>query len=313
MGSRYVLAAFRILVNSNDPVDVQKGRDLEDAIKVDQPGGPGKFEIPEWDPVSHKKVRDAIMVLADTVPDSNRMFGMPNEVDPIRFLCGTAALWGGNKHEDAIYLNVVPEKNDGNTAHKLTVKDVPVDGFWSVIVYNKDGYIPQNDRKVYSFNNLTAKPDADGSVTIQFGGWRRDRQLYSHRARLELHGPPLSPAQGNPQRHLEVSRSAGGELMVALVVTILSASLIAGCAETARPVQRANPASQNCVQQGGKLAIERGPGGEIGVCLFEDNRQCEEWALLRGLCPAGGIRVTGYATPEERLCAIRGRGVYESR
>ena len=100
-------------------------------------------------------------------------------------------------------------------------------------------------------------------------------------------------------------------MTVALVVTILSASLIAGCAQTARPVQRANPASQNCVQQGGKLAIERGPGGEIGVCLFEDNRQCEEWALLRGLCPAGGTRVTGYATPEERLCAIRGRAVYE--
>ena len=47
---------------------------------------------------------------------------------------------------------------------------MPVDGFWSVIVYNKEGYIPQNKRKVYSFNNLTAKPDADGSVTIQFGG-----------------------------------------------------------------------------------------------------------------------------------------------
>jgi hypothetical protein len=64
----------------------------------------------------------------------------------------------------------VPQKNDGKTVHKLTVKDVPVDGFWSVIVYDKTGYIPQNDRKVYSFNNLTAKPDADGSVTIQFGG-----------------------------------------------------------------------------------------------------------------------------------------------
>ena len=48
------------------------------------------------------------------------------------------------------------------------MKDVPVDGFWSVIVYDRDKYIPQNDRKVYSFNNLTAKPDADGSVTIRF-------------------------------------------------------------------------------------------------------------------------------------------------
>jgi hypothetical protein len=33
------------------------------------------------------------------------------------------------------------------------------------------------------------------------------------------------------------------------------------------------------------------------VCVFGDNRQCEEWALMRGQCPAGGIRVTGYVTP----------------
>src|SRR5262249_27631515 len=79
-------------------------------------------------------------------------------------------LWGGNKPEDAIYLHVQPEKNDGKTPYKLTIKDVPVDGFWSVIVYDKNNYIPQNDRKVYSFNNLTAKPNADGSVTIKFGG-----------------------------------------------------------------------------------------------------------------------------------------------
>jgi putative hemolysin len=37
-----------------------------------------------------------------------------------------------------------------------------------------------------------------------------------------------------------------------------------------------------------------------------DNRQCEEWALLRGACPVGGIRVTGYITPQARYCAIRG-------
>ena len=144
-------------------------------------------------------------------------------------------------------------------------------------------------------------------VTVQFGGcdgkaanclpifpgWNYTVRLYRPRKEI-LDGTWKFP------------EARGRELTVALVVTILSASLIAGCAQTARPVQRANPASQNCVQQGGKLAIERGPGGEIGVCLFEDNRQCEEWALLRGLCPAGGIRVTGYATPEERLCAIRG-------
>lgn len=76
------------------------------------------------------------------------------------------------------------------------------------------------------------------------------------------------------------------------------------------PAQIANPASQNCIEQGGTLAIEeRGDGGQFGVCTFEDNRQCEEWALLRGDCPVGGVKVTGYATPAGRYCAITG-GAY---
>jgi putative hemolysin len=60
------------------------------------------------------------------------------------------------------------------------------------------------------------------------------------------------------------------------------------------------------VKSGGRISIEKLPAGEFGVCLFEDNRQCEEWALLRGECPMGGVRVTGYATPAGRYCAITG-------
>ena len=36
---------------------------LQDAIKIEQPGGPGKFEMPNWDQASQKKVRDALLVL----------------------------------------------------------------------------------------------------------------------------------------------------------------------------------------------------------------------------------------------------------
>lgn len=71
--------------------------------------------------------------------------------------------------------------------------------------------------------------------------------------------------------------------------------------------QLANPASQNCVVRGGMLHIERRPdGGQYGVCVFVDNDQCEEWALFRGECPVGGLRVTGYITPAARYCAITG-------
>ena len=54
--------------------------------------------------------------------------------------------------------------------YRLVVKDVPVDGFWSVTVYDAKGFFQQNAQNAYSFNNITAKKGSDGSVTIQFGG-----------------------------------------------------------------------------------------------------------------------------------------------
>src|SRR5262249_39700824 len=60
-------------------------------------------------------------------------------------------------------------RNDGSTVYKLTVKDVPVDGFWSVTVYNTEGYLQPNQYNAYSVNTVTAKKGADGGATIQFG------------------------------------------------------------------------------------------------------------------------------------------------
>ena len=169
IGTRYVLAAVRMLVDPGDAKDVAQTHALQDAIKVDQQN-PGTFQIPNWDKVSQKKIHDALIVLNDTLPDLRNAFGARGEVDPIRHLIGTASAWGGNPEKDAIYLNIVPSKNDGTIVHRLTVKDVPVDGFWSISVYNAEGYFQQNEYNAYSFNSVTAKKNADGSVIIQFGG-----------------------------------------------------------------------------------------------------------------------------------------------
>ena len=55
---------------------------------------------------------------------------------------------------------------------RLTLRDVPVDGFWSISVYNGEGlFREKNALNAYSLNNLTARPEPGrGSTTIQFGG-----------------------------------------------------------------------------------------------------------------------------------------------
>jgi hypothetical protein len=169
IGTRYVITAVRILADSSDPKDVQEAVRLQDAIKVEQ-ANPGKFEVPNWDPASQKEVRDALVVLGSTLPDTRGMFGTKAEVEPVRHLIGSAMAWGGNPDKDALYLNITPKQNDGKTIYRLTIKDVPVDGFWSISVYNAEGFFQKNERNAYALNNVTAKQNADGSVTIQFGG-----------------------------------------------------------------------------------------------------------------------------------------------
>ncbi|KJC38861.1 carboxylesterase [Bradyrhizobium sp. LTSP857] len=198
VGTRYVVAAIRTLVDPADPKDVEEVHGLQDVIKVSQKAT-GAFEAPDWDQASQKKVRDALLVLGSTIPDFKKAFGTKADVDPVRHLIGTAMGWGGNPDKDAIYLNVTPANNDGTTVYKLDVKDVPVDGFWSVSLYNAQGYYEKNPYEAYSINSITGKKSADGSIAVQFGGcdgkipnclpimkgWNYTVRLYRPRAEIQ--------------------------------------------------------------------------------------------------------------------------------
>jgi hypothetical protein len=169
IGTRYVATPVRILIDPNDPGEFSAVHALQDAIAVKQ-DKPGSFDVPSWDPLSQKTVRDALVTLATTLPDTRGTFGTKEDTDPVRHLIGAANAWGGNPEKDALYPTVVPPKNDGTTVHRLTVGEVPVDGFWSVTVYNQDGYFSPNLQNAYSYNNVTAQKGPDGNTTIQFGG-----------------------------------------------------------------------------------------------------------------------------------------------
>jgi len=75
-------------------------------------------------------------------------------------------------------------------------------------------------------------------------------------------------------------------VMMVLIFTIA----LAGCATTNEPddADMPNPASTYCEEQGGTLEIrEDESGGQIGVCVFDDGSECEEWAFYEGECEPG--------------------------
>jgi len=169
MGTRYAFVAVRTLVDPGDPKDLDAVHKLQDAIRLSQKDT-GKLELPNWNESSLREIRENLLALARHT-GFDHAFGRKEQVDPIHHLIGTAAGWGGNPDKDASYSSFTPQKNDGKTIYKLEVpRNVPVDAFWSVSLYNAKGFFEKNVYDAYSVNDVTAKRNADGSVTVQFGG-----------------------------------------------------------------------------------------------------------------------------------------------
>jgi hypothetical protein len=164
-GSRYVLVAIRTLVDPVDPDDVAAVAALQDQIILATTSAE-PFEYPDYDKESFDKTRTALLSLGSGLRGFDRMFGTRDEIDPVRHLLGTAGGWGGLPTSEASYVAADPQLPPGE--YELRFADVPVEAFWSVSVYNAEGFFEPNPENLYSVNSVTGVRDDDGSITVRF-------------------------------------------------------------------------------------------------------------------------------------------------
>jgi hypothetical protein len=175
--SRYVLLAERILADPDDPADVAAANALQDQLAVTA-GSAAPLMMADYDTEGFTAVRDALLLLGGTLNDYSRAFGRREEVDPIRHLLGTAVGWGGLPDREATYVNVAPGEPVGE--YRIVVRDVPVDAFWSISLYNAQGFFEPSNYGSCSLNSLTAQRESDGSVVVHLGSCDSDQPNCLH-------------------------------------------------------------------------------------------------------------------------------------
>ena len=164
-GSKYVMVVIRTQVNMQDSSDMAIVSNLQDQLKLEQENTGSYVPSNVWSMDSILAMRKHYQeVTVEKEITSDVMFGKKGEVSSENHNCGTAYGWGGLTPHQAVYPAYMPENTDPCT---LTLKDVPVKAFWSITIYDVDGY-PQGE--VYNINSSFAKTNQDGSVTIHFGG-----------------------------------------------------------------------------------------------------------------------------------------------
>jgi hypothetical protein len=174
-GPGHLFLAARLFIDPQDPDDVTAVNELQDQFRIEAASS-RDFEHPDYDTASLDETRDALLVLSRGISDLDGMFGSPSDVDPVRHLVGTAAAWGGLRETEAYYFIEAEPRPVGH--YTLTLRDVPADGFWSVTVYNRDGYFEANRYDTYSVNSVTATAEADGSVVVNLSP--EDEGLANH-------------------------------------------------------------------------------------------------------------------------------------
>jgi hypothetical protein len=168
--TRYVLLAMRTFMDPANPVDVAAANLVQDGLAVTAVSAEPIAPL-DVDEDSLDGVRSATAELGRFLADYSGAFGARHAVDPIKHFIGTAIGWGGLPEQEASYVNVDPGLPVGE--YRIVVRDVPVDGFWSISLYNRDGRFEAGeggDESGCSVNQVTAVKEPDGSIVVHLGG-----------------------------------------------------------------------------------------------------------------------------------------------
>jgi len=161
----FAMVAMRIRANQSDPADDEAIAALRAGVKLEV-GGSASHVRPNYDMEQLVALRDELTVEGTKLGTLMGMQGAHGTVDSLMHKFGTAIGWGLLPDAQAQYLGSPKFPNDGCYMASYTAPPFSEPGFFSITIYDADGWIYTEDGILNEFNmNL----NEDGSFDAYFG------------------------------------------------------------------------------------------------------------------------------------------------
>lgn len=161
----FVMVAVRTRINPNAPEDIAQVQALQKQIAISAEATEPHV-LPDYDMEQLIALRDKLAAEAAQKGSLNNMQGARGTVDEHMHLLGTAAGWGLLPDKNARYLSYAQQDGEGCFTANYKVPPFNKGGFFSITMYNADGWI--FDKKAI-LNEYNIDFNSDGTFDVSFG------------------------------------------------------------------------------------------------------------------------------------------------
>mmetsp|Transcript_78871 Transcript_78871/g.255826 ORF Transcript_78871/g.255826 Transcript_78871/m.255826 type:complete len:301 (+) Transcript_78871:127-1029(+) len=172
VGTPKAFVILRTLADAKNVSDMAAAHQAQDGFVVEQ-ADVGKWDVPDWNQMGLSAIRGHLLALGATSkePPVFGFFTGPEKIDHFFGILNVAAGWGGARAQDQMYFPWAAKGESGAFTLNMPA-NVPLErlGFWSITVYNKEGFMFALPSNYNSASDGPAGLNADGSTTVCFGG-----------------------------------------------------------------------------------------------------------------------------------------------